>query len=188
MKLFYFQIIVLTLVLFYITWIFRIFPGSTIYYERKYNKALTGLSFTAKEVYVHNSERYFNGDGYSMTVFELDETIANKFTNPTSDFFTDYPIKDNDRKDWLAVQWKKSPINDNEKLFLDFAFGEFIPKDKIEAKQLQDQFDYIDKIMHSKECYYAYNYKMHGEEIVGDIDFFIIVPKDKKLIIINHNT
>lgn len=188
MNLFAFQMVVLGLGIFYTTWKLEIFPGSTWYYERKSNKELTGLSFsTDKLLYCHKSERSFNGDGYSISVYSLDEKTAKSFQNPEIIFFENFPIKSDPRKKWQNKHWGKSPIKDDEKIYLDFALNEFNPHNKSEAQKLSDTFSYILKIMNQPGVYYAYNFNGKGT-FVGDIDFFIISPTDKKLIIINHNT
>ena len=117
-KLFYFQLVVLLLGLFYITWWLEVFPGSSWYHERKANEEITGKAFTAKEVYVHESPRAFNGDGYSIWVYELDEETATAFLNPEKNFFKIYPIKADSREKWSTKHWDRTPLKTDEEKFL----------------------------------------------------------------------
>ena len=196
MKQFYVLFSILILGLFYTTWKLEIFPGSTGYYDRqrqnernKFYQELTGLHLTTdKLLFGHYSERGFNGDGYSVSIYSLTEETAKLFFNPDKNFFTSYPIKPDYRSHWQSKHWDTSPIKENEKLFLDFALMEFTPTDEKEAKELEDNFNSIRKMLSQEGNYYAYHYYMHDNDMVGDIDFYVVSPSDRKLITINHNT
>lgn len=183
-----FQLIVFFGTLFWITWSMRIFPGSQAFYDRQYNKELTGKAFSTYLTFSHESPRAFNGDGYSIWVYEFDQETAQLFSPPDNEFFSNFPIRPDYRSHWQQKKWDKTPLNQDEQKFLDFALSEFTPDDTDKAKKIQDTFDYIEKIMNEPGHYYAYNYYMHSNDYIGDIDFFIISPTDKKLIVINHNT
>lgn len=71
-----------------------------------------------KEVYVHESLRAFNGDGYSIWVYELDEEVATIFLNPEKAFFTSYPIKADYREKWSTKHWESTPLKADEEKFL----------------------------------------------------------------------
>jgi hypothetical protein len=188
LRLFYFQLIFFLIGLFVMTWWLRVFPGSSWYYERERYKALTGKLFTADEVYVHESPRAFNGDGYSIWVYELDEKTASTFTMPNNEFFKFYPKKSDSRQDWGTRTWQRTPLQPEEDKFRSFALSDFLPEDKDKAKKLKETFAYLEKVLNEEGSYYAYNYYLHDEGIVSNIDFYILIPKDRRLVVINSNT
>ena len=166
---------------------FKILPGSDFFWqpiekvqEKNYNEELTGLEFNdGKLIYEYETERFFNGDGYSIWIYELDEKTADYFKNPEPKFFTDYPTTDL-RNHWQAEFWKKTPFDKTEQKFLDFAHSSL------------DTLDFeLEDLLNEKGNYYGYEYYIHnfGErELVGDIDFYIICPNRKIIVKINHNT
>ena len=79
--------------------IWKVLPGSNVIWypiekvqEKNYNKELTGFAFNfGKLRYKNESERAFNGDGYSIWIYEIDENTATYFKNPKEEFFSKYP-------------------------------------------------------------------------------------------------
>ena len=166
----------------------RILPGSDLVWrpiekvqEKSYNTELTGFEFNFGEsIYKYESNRDFNGDGYSIWIYEIDDKTANYFKKPNADFFTNYPNSDF-RNKWETEYWKKTPFDKEEQKFLDFAHSEL---DELEFE--------LEDLLNEKGNYYAYEYYMHdfSDETVyvGNIDFYIICPNRKLIVKINHNT
>lgn len=188
-KVLFFAQLAASIILFvWVTWITEIFPGSSTYYANKQIRELTGYYLDLTEHFTYESPRAFNGDGYSILVYELTEEDANNFLHPQPDFFKDYPSKSEFRDHWDQQKWKKGPILETERKYLDFALNEVPSINQEDYSNLSVQFDHIRSIMSSNNCVYAFNYLSHSDSYIGNIDFFIISPEQKKLIIINHNT
>lgn len=166
----------------------RILPGSDLFWqpiekvqEKNYNKELTGFEFnTGKLIYEYETERFFNGDGYSIWIYELDEKTTDYFKNPSTNFFKEYPTTDL-RNHWQSEFWKKTPFDKKEQRFLDF------------ANTSLDELDFeLENLLNENGNYYAYEYFSHNYDkdisVVGNIDFYIICPNRKIMVKINHNT
>ncbi len=166
----------------------KILPGSEFFWrpiekvqERNYNKELTGFKFSdGEKIYEYETERAFNGDGYSIWIYKIDDSTANYFTNPNSEFFAEYP-KTELRNHWKSEHWKKTPFNKNDQKFLDFAHTEL--------SQLNFE---LEDLLNEEGNYYAYEYYMHDisdeNYFIGNIDFYIICPRRKIMVKVNHNT
>lgn len=166
----------------------RLLPGSDLVWrpiekvqEKGYNTELTGFEFNFGDpIYEYESKRDFNGDGYSIWIYEIDDKTAQYFKNPNAEFFIDYPSSDF-RKDWETEFWKKTPFNKEEQKFFNFAHKDL---DELEFE--------LEDLLYEKENYYAYEYYMHdfsdGTVYVGNIDFYILCPNRKLIVKINHNT
>ncbi len=166
----------------------QILPGSDFFWgpiekvhEKNYNEELTGFEFHDGELlYEYVTERAFNGDGYSIWIYEIDEETARYFKNPNPDFFTKYPNPEF-RSDWETEYWKKTPFDTNEQKFLDFAHSSL------------DEMDFeLEDLLNESGNYYAYKYYIQnfseGRSYVANIDFYIICPDRKLIVKINHNT
>ena len=154
-------------------------PGASIYWDYKMSTDLTGNSFLlGKPELEYNSSRSFNGDGYSIAVYKIERD----FKNPREQFFTDFPQKPSVREHWNVKRWKKTPALPNEKEIIEFALMEHSKnKQLIAAKKI------VKKYLTQSGNFYSYFYFKHGGYL-GDVDLFIICPKEKRLISINHNT
>jgi len=179
--------ILLTVLILLPGFFFRVLPGSDLlwapydhYQDRAFYQELTGLEFNDEGIFFeHDSERSFNGDGYSISIYKLDQKTANYFKSPPAAFFKKHPHL-GIRTDWQIQHWKRTPIDTSEQQFLDFAHSSLPTLDF----ELQD-------LLNEKGNYYAYRYYMstpsNRDEYVNNIDFYIICPKRKLLIDINHN-
>ena len=162
---------------------FKIFPGSNLFWnpiekaeERNYNVELTGFEFNDGElIYEYETERAFNGDGYSIWIYKIDDQTAEYFKNPKAEFFTKYPSAEL-RSHWETELWKKTPFDKQEKKFLNFAHS------NLEELEFE-----LEDLLYEKGNYYAYKYYMHSYGI-GNIDFYIICPNRKLIVQINNNT
>ncbi len=68
---------------------------SWIVYEDAYNRYLEELYDTevdlGQPIFEHDSERSFNGDGYSISVHELPSTIRSRFETADKRLLSDFP-------------------------------------------------------------------------------------------------
>ena len=166
----------------YLTYQTRMLPGSQAISDRFYVAELTGNQFWVTASFQNNSERAFNGDGYSIYIYEISDDVANSFLTPTSGFFTEFPKSD--RNSWTKVTWSKSPIKESEHKILDFAI--WTRSTLAESNKLKET-KLIRRILAEKGNYYAYAVSIQSYG-VSDVDFYILSPKEKKLICINKNT
>ncbi len=149
--------------------------------EKNYNQQLTGFNFNdGEKIYEFETERSFNGDGYSIWIYKIDDSTANYFKNPNSEFFVKYP-KTEFKNHWKSELWKKTPFDKKEQEFLDFAYTKL---DKLDFE--------LEDLLNEEGNYYSYEYFMHdfndGTVLIGDIEFYIICPERKIIVKINHNT
>jgi hypothetical protein len=166
----------------------RKLPGSDLVWrpiekiqEKNYNQELTGFEFyDGKSIFEFEGHRSFNGDGYSIWIYELEENTETYFKNPNDEFFSNYPRTEL-RDHWKSKLWHRTPFDKKEQKFVDFAH---ISLDDLD-------FELTD-LLNEDGNYYGYEYYMHdfidGTTYVGDIDFYIICPNRKMMIKINHNT
>lgn len=170
-KSFWIQCSILVLIVVFITWNFRVFPLSKNFYIKKQTELLTGKKFWSWEVYTYD-EMGFRGEGYTIEIFEFDDEVAEYFMNPNADFFEKYPLELEYRENWTRNTWKKTPVIESEVQYLEHATprkGEII-----------QQINFVKDLAKKEGSFYAYN-------TGGDIDFFIISPSEKLIIMINHN-
>jgi len=130
----------------------------------------------------YDSRRSFNGDGYSIQVYDISEALSRWASSPPADFSTSYPVRPSVRSDWTGVRWRPTPISAEDQKFMEFALATYADhKDFKEAKEL------LEMLAKEPGHYFAYFYKMHGE-YVGNLDFFLISPSKRVFISLNTNT
>ncbi len=168
--------------------VFEILPGSKLFWQpieaiesKAYTKNLFGISFVMPEpIYELNSERNFNGDGSSISVYKLDKKIIKELINLDSIYFNQYPKKGT-RDDWELKKWNRTPLKTDDKDAFHF------------ASYAENKSEYnLKELLNEKGNYYAFKYFKHsfsdGEELIQNIDFYLISPRRKILIAINVNT
>ncbi|MBK1830839.1 hypothetical protein JIN77_08890 [Verrucomicrobiaceae bacterium R5-34] len=161
----------------------RVLPGSGILHERSQMKSLTGHAFrlnpTGKAVH---TERSFLGDGTSMEMFVLPEHVAVAWQDPAQHLRSEFPQRGRYRSDWQVERWKATPPRVEEQAFVQFAEH---------ACQSDSNRALFMSLLQEEGNYYSYFYNMHGtgtDANVGNIDFFILSPGRRLLVIINVNT
>ena len=168
--------------------VFEILPGSKLFWwpmeaieSKSYTKNLMGISFVLPEpIYELNSERHFNGDGSSFSIYKLDEKITKKIMNSDSTFFSLYPKK-GIRDDWELKTWNKTPLKTDDTDAFHF------------ASYAENKSEYnLEELLNEKGNYYAFKYYKHsfsnGSDHILNVDFYVISPKRNILISINVNT
>ena len=133
-------------------------------------------------IYEYYSERSFNGDGYSFVVFELPSDIEARFKTFDQKLKEDYPIKPDYRKEWHIINWKQAPFSQEFQDQLNFSLSTYDAD-----KEMKNHFQNIRSGLSEAESYYSFFYNTPSTYI-GDIDFFMVDLKRKKVYFINHNT
>ena len=163
-------------------------PGSTQYQHLRLTWMLLGRPFLlSSPVFSFDSERAFNGDGYSIYRYSLPLAVAESLERPPETFFTGLPKKPSYRSEWKTKYWRRTPVAQDEQEFVQFASprGYFDDASRSEAEFLQ-------QLLREEDNYYAYFYFMagplNGITWPGNIDFFVLSPRRRVLYVINHNT
>ena len=135
-------------------------------------------------IFEFDSERAFNGDGYSFSVHELPSAIRQRFESADERLLTEYPKHPSYRNHWKFEHWREAPFDDKFKEHLEFALSSY---DAGKASGLSSQFETIRKALTRKGTYYAFFYS-GSSGYTGDIDLFIVDLVEGRLYSINHNT
>lgn len=164
----------------------RWIPGSDFlmtpydnYFESRNNESLTGYAFSNGEnIYSYDSSRDFNGDGYSIWIYELEPNAVKYFKKPDKQFFSSYPQK-GIRSDWQVSNWKRTPMDSVDLEYLNFA-SHPLPSLNYELTDL----------INERGNYYAFRYnkvRFSESTLLFNIDFYIICPTRGIMVDINHN-
>lgn len=135
-------------------------------------------------VFSYRSDRSFNGDGYSISVYELPATIRHRFESADESLLSEFPKPPSYRKNWHFEHWREAPFDPKFQKHLEFALSSY---DADRVPELSLQFKSIQKAVARKGTYYALFYNNPGGYI-GDIDLFIVDLVECRLYSINHNT
>ena len=135
-------------------------------------------------VFAYRSGRSFNGDGYSISVYELPATIRHRFESADERLLSEFPKHPSYRRNWNFEHWREAPFDPKFQEHLEFALSSY---DAGRVPGLSLQFESIRKAVARKGTYYAFFYNTPSS-YVGDIDFFIIDLQQGLLYTINNNT
>ncbi len=133
----------------------------------------------------HETERSFTGDGFSISVFELPDSIRERFENSDDELRTEYPKRPWYRSDWEEIgHWRNGPIAPSSRDYVDFA----LDGEEELTKKLR-------KSIGGERCFYAYiaNVTTWEDEFgnyrrPSDIDFFVVDLDEGLVWFINSNT
>ena len=137
-----------------------------------------------KTNYEYDSLRSFNGDGYSISVYELPDSIRRRFDGADERLLLEFPKRPQYRSHWRTEHWRAAPFDPAFQKYLDFALSSY---DARQATGLAAQFEAIREAVSRKRTYYGFFTYDHGER-PGDIDLFIVDLERGQLYMINHNT
>lgn len=161
-----------------------ILPGSFLYLDLVQTRQLTGRAFLLGDADLsEHSERFFNGDGYSIDVYSISEDAASAFNNPRPQFFEALPKRPSYRSDWEATRWKETPPTEDDAVFIQFAGINIDTEDSDPSNPRH----VAARLLTEKGNFYAYFYYMH-RDYPGNVDLFIISPKERIIVIANQNT
>lgn len=175
-KSFYFEGMIFAVIIGMIAWNLGIFPMSRNLYVKEISEKITGKSFWSKKEFSFD-EISFRGKGYSLDIFKFNDEIAQYFRSPDKDFFENYPKELEYRSNWERVTWKKTPVIESEQIYLENA----TPYYANWSKKKKVKMDFVRNLANTNGGLYAFNTKN------ADVDFFIISPEEKLIVIINHN-
>ena len=161
---------------------------STLSSSKAHAEYLDGLYDAQVElgspIFEYDSDRSFNGDGYSFSVYELPAKIRKRFESVDDRLLTEYPKHPSYRNHWQFEPWRQAPFDDKFKEYLDFALSSY---DEGNASGLTKHFAAIRSALQRKGTFYAFFYNRPSGH-VGDVDFFIVDLIEGRLYSINHNT
>lgn len=135
-------------------------------------------------IFEYDSERAFNGDGYSFSVHKLPSAIRRRFESADERLLTEYPKRPSYRDHWKFEHWREAPFDEKFERHLDFALSSY---DSGNAPELSSHFESIRRALARKGAYYAFFYNDPTGD-VGDVDFFIVDLVEGRLYAINNNT
>ena len=148
--------------------------------ERSYNDYLKniygGETALSDPIFSKDSERSFQGDGTSITVYELNDEVKQRFLTPSTEFLAKYPLKPSYRSKWQTKKWRRAPYEESEEKYISFG---------LLAANSQKQA--LKEALKRSSTYYAYFHYDHGDN-PGNIDLYVIDLLENKIYSINLNT
>lgn len=131
----------------------------------------------------YNSERgLFNGDGSSIEVYDIPDSLIAFINDPAHDFLASFPKKPEYLTDWKQVHWKQTATLSAQDLEA-MSYSILVSGSK---KEVQVAQDLLQASITEPGNYIAYCYNMNGSEI-WDVDFYLISPSHKVFIWANRN-
>lgn len=163
----------LTIITVAITWQLQVFPLSVNFWMKELTTELTGKKFWSWKELAYD-EFGVRGEGYTLYIFKFSEETEQYFRNPDESFFKDYPPSGKSE-----IRWTPTPVNGSAAFdALTMATPNYANwDDDLLARQ-----DFIRQIASTEGSYYAYWQKR------GNVDFYLIAPKQRLVIYINHNS
>ncbi len=153
-------------------------------FERQFTYAITGVPFTlGQPEYVYETERSFNGDGYTILAYKLPSYTGGALGVRGLPFG---PRKRWFRHEWDVVPWARAPVRSEDSPYVKFGFqSEMIPEaEHVAAMALE--------ALKSNSTFYAYLHKSsvfrEGNLWVQNVDFYIIDLDNGRFFVVNHNT
>ena len=130
----------------------------------------------ADPIFKLDPERAFNGDGASLSIYELPEQIRHRFEKQDKQLLSEYPKLPYYRRDWRSVTWKEAPFDSSQEKYLEFAL-----------LAAGDRSAEIRDALSRKGSFYAFFYYDHGSS-PGNIDFFVVDLQGGRIYEFNVNT
>jgi hypothetical protein len=156
-------------------------------WTKKQTEAIFGEKlYLKKYIYDYNSERApIINDGYSFTVFKIPDNYYNNIIGKFPEIRKYYPQNKNFREKWMIEGWKETPIKDFENNVFKFVINS-LPVDNEKGKYY---YEYFIKKIKEEGNYYCYFYYINNDrDWISDIDFYLFIPDDQIIIMINHLT
>jgi hypothetical protein len=103
------------------------------------------------------SNRDFQGDGATFDVYELPESIRERFESPDKEWMSDYPLQ---LEDYAMIPWQESPIEPRTQKYIEFAMGLHDPNSAKEG--------YLSKAhqaIRRENAFYSICFKTDGENL-----------------------
>lgn len=157
-------------------WNLGVFPMSKQLYIKKVSEEITGNSFWSSKEFSFD-EISIRGEGYSIDVYKFNDEVADYFKSPDQDFFESYPQELKYRNTWKREKWKRTPVTEIDQVHLTTATPTYANWNQNKMERMNS----VRNLANNSGGFYAFNTKN------GDVDFFIIAPKEKLFVMINHN-
>lgn len=156
--------------------------------ENTVRKIFGGDFRTVNLIYSHESRRAFNGDGFSMLVFETGTDEYSLFDFWAKKLPGSVAPK-NGREDWSESAWNRVPVKPDEKKFTDLALNLYMPPQdpKVPYGEFLLQKKSAEIMLLTPGNYYFYRYKSNQGRVLN-VDFYIVDLLRKRLVFININT
>ncbi|RYD67252.1 MAG: hypothetical protein EOP83_03180 [Verrucomicrobiaceae bacterium] len=153
-------------------------------YRRNMERVFDTSVTMTRPIFKYNSERGFNGDGYSFAVYPLPDSIRHRFEEADRRPFKGAPERPSYRDHWKTYPWHEGPFDPAWKEHLDFALSRL---DSDKEPRLEPYFSSLRSALGRKQTWYAFFYHDPGDH-PGNIDFFVVDLESGHLYQINHNT
>lgn len=153
-------------------WELRLIPLSADWDFRNKTKDLTGKQFWAWNDYRYD-EIGIRGEGFTFEIYKLNDEMVKYFAKPDKDFFERFPV-DN----FETTKWRHTPVLDTG--LIDFVTPTYGNWSKSLQKEIEEKQIIVRQVANENGSYYAVR-KSHGT------DLYLISPRRKIIIYINHN-
>ena len=153
-------------------------------FERHLEGLVDAEVVLGQPLFEYDSKRAFNGDGYSISVYELPSSVRTRFEAADERLLSDFPKHPHYRDHWRFERWRRAPFDGRFKKYLDFALSSYHSD---HVRGLADEFRSIREVLSGTGAYYAFFYYSHGDYL-GDIDLFVVDLEGNRFYLINHNT
>ena len=167
-----YNLITLGLLTLIICWELRLIPLAADLDFRNKTEELTGRKFWCWNDYRYD-EIGIRGEGFTFEIYTLNDEMATYFTNPDKDFFESFPTNK-----FETTKWKETPILDTE--LVNFVTPNYLNWSQSLQKEIQEKQRIVRQVAKEKGSYYAIR-QTHGT------DLYLISPRSKIIIYINHN-
>ena len=170
------QSLVLVTLVFGILWELRIIPLAATNDFKNKTLGLTGKQFWSWNNYRHE-DISVRGEGYTFEIYDLSPDVANYFENPPNSFFGQYPT-DN----YSYSKWKRTPIQNDESYMLEFVTPLYTNWNEKKKQEIRKKHELVRQVMKESGSFYTF------DTIIGkDVTLYLIAPKQKLIVYINHN-
>jgi len=135
-------------------------------------------------LFKYASDRHFNGDGYSIWVYELPATVRARFESADQRLLTKYPKSSDIEGRWRTEHWQQTPLVGEFEDGLQLVLSSYDAK---EAPEISSHLEAIRQTLDAEGSYYALFY-YRAIDRISDIEFFLVDLVNNRLYIVNHNT
>ena len=166
------NVVILAFLILFVCWELRIIPLSADLDFRNQTKDLTGKQFWCWNEYRYD-EMGIRGEGFTFEIYKLNDEMAKYFANPDKDFFQNFPSEK-----FETTKWRETPILDTE--FVNYVTPIYGNWSMSLQKEIEKKQRIVKEVVKDKGSFYAIR-QSHGT------DLYLISPKRKIIIYINHN-
>lgn len=163
---------ILGLLVLFVCWELRIIPLASDLDFRNQTEDLTGKKFWCWNEYRYE-EIGIRGEGFTFEIYVLNDKMSKYFTNPDKEFLQSFPSEK-----FKTSKWRETPILDTELVnYVTPIYGNW---SQDLQKEIEDKQRIVKEVAKDKGSYYAVRQS-------NGTDLYLISPKRKIIIYINHN-